>query len=90
MVCVNKFVNNGPFAAERSFGTNCQTGEQMMHWDMLDKASKFEFSLFNMSSASFAHQFGDFVPCDLSAAKGPLLFPGTFLLSFLQKEYKKQ
>ena len=36
MVCVNKFVNNGPFAAERSFGTNCQTGEQMMLWDMLD------------------------------------------------------
>ena len=23
-----------------------QTGEQMMHWDMLNKATKFEFSLF--------------------------------------------
>ena len=26
---------NGPFAAERSRGTNRQTGEQMTHWDML-------------------------------------------------------
>ena len=25
-----------------------QTGEQMMHWDILNKATKFEFSLFNM------------------------------------------
>ena len=23
-----------------------QTGEQMTHWDMLNKATKFEFSLF--------------------------------------------
>ena len=40
---------NGPFAAKRSRGTNRQTGEQMTHWDMLHKATKFEFSLFNMS-----------------------------------------
>ena len=26
-----------------------QTGELMMHWDILNKATKFEFSLFNMS-----------------------------------------
>ena len=28
---------------------NRHTGEQMTHWDMLKKATKFEFSLFNMS-----------------------------------------
>ena len=28
---------------------NLQTGEQMTHWDMLNKATKFEFSLFYMS-----------------------------------------
>ena len=27
---------------------NRHTGEQMTHWDMLKKATKFEFSLFNM------------------------------------------
>ena len=41
--------SNGPFAAERSRGTNRQTGEQMTHWEMLNKATNFEFSLFNMS-----------------------------------------
>ena len=38
--------DNGPFAAERSSGTNRQTGDQITHWDMLNKATKFEFSLF--------------------------------------------
>ena len=33
----------GPFEAEQSRGTNRQTGEQMTHWDMLNKATKFEF-----------------------------------------------
>ena len=28
---------------------NRHTGEQMTHWDMLEKATKFELSLFNMS-----------------------------------------
>ena len=28
---------------------NRHTGEQMAHWDMLKKATKFEFSLFNVS-----------------------------------------
>ena len=46
----------------------------MTHWDKFNKATKFEFSLFNMPSASFALQFGDFVPRNRSAAKGPLLY----------------
>ena len=50
---------------------NRQTGEQMMHWDMLNKENSNLESLF-MSHVSFAHQFGDFVPHDCSAAKGPL------------------
>ena len=31
----------------------------MTHWDMFNKATKFEFSLFKCPSASFALQFGD-------------------------------
>ena len=30
---------NGSFAAEQSHGKNQQTGEQMTHWDMLNKAT---------------------------------------------------
>ena len=39
------YAQMGLFAAEQSRGT----GEQMTHWDMLNKAIIFEFSLFNMS-----------------------------------------
>ena len=38
----------------------------MMHWDMLNKDNS------NLvASASFALQYGDFVPRDCLAAKGP-------------------
>ena len=52
---------------------NRQTGEQMTHCDMLNKATtKFEVSLFNMSQwVIYALQFGNFVPLDHSASKGP-------------------
>ena len=46
---------------------NSQTGEQMTHWDMINKATKFEFSLFNMSQCAFA-----FVPRDRLAVKFPI------------------
>ena len=62
---------NGPFAAERSRGSNRQTGEQMMHWDMLNKENSNLVALLTCPSASFAHQFGGFVPRDRSAAQGP-------------------
>ena len=39
---------NGPFAAERSRGTNRQTGEQMTHWDMLNKENSNIVALFNL------------------------------------------
>ena len=48
-----------------------QTGEQMTHRDMLKKASKFEFSFFNVSQCVISLQFGDFVPRGRSAANGP-------------------
>ena len=54
---------------------NRHTGEHMMHRDMLKKR-KFKFGGFlslTCPSASFALQYGDFVPRDCSAAKGPLL-----------------
>ena len=35
---------------------NLQTGELMMHWDMLHKATKFEFSLFNISQSVICSQ----------------------------------
>ena len=51
---------------------NLQTGEQMTPWDMLNKATKFEFFCLTFPSALFALQFGDFVPRDRLAANGPL------------------
>ena len=39
----------GPLHLSDHVVQNCQTGEQMMDWNMLNKAAKFEFSLFNMS-----------------------------------------
>ena len=45
---------------------NCQTGEQLMHWDMLNKENSNMVALFKMS------QYGDFVPGVCSATKGPL------------------
>ena len=64
-------LGNRPFAAERSRGTNRQTGEQMTHWDMLNKATKFEFSLFNMSPCVICSPVWQFLPRDRSAAKAP-------------------
>ena len=55
---------------------NHQTEEQMTQWDILNKVTKFEFSLFQCPSASFALQFGDFVPRDCSVAIGPLVDEG--------------
>ena len=46
-----------------------QTEEQMTHWDMLNKATKSEFSLFQCVTCSPVWRF--FVR-DCSAAKGPL------------------
>ena len=39
----------GPLQLSNRVVQNRQTGEQMTHWDTLNKATKFEFSLFNMS-----------------------------------------
>jgi len=39
-------------------------GEQMMHWDMLNNENSNLVAFFNLTSASFALQFGDFVPCN--------------------------
>ena len=44
--------SNRPFAAERSRGTNRQTGEQMPHWAMLNKENLNLVALFNMSQRS--------------------------------------
>ena len=49
-----------------------QTGEQMTHWDMLNKATKFGFSFFNMAQCVICSPVWRFVPRDRSAAKGPL------------------
>lgn len=43
---------------------NRRGGDQMMHWDMLNKENSNLMAFFNLTSASFALQFGDFVPCD--------------------------
>ena len=43
----------------------------MMNRDMLKKATKLNFLRSTCPSASFALQFGDFVPHGRSAANGP-------------------
>ena len=58
-------------AAERSRGTNRQTGKQMTHLEMLNKANKFELSFFNMTQCVICFPVWRFVPRDRSAAKGP-------------------
>ena len=47
-----------------------QTEEQMTQWDMLNKATKSEFSLSQFVTCSPVRRF--FVPRECSAAKGPL------------------
>ena len=54
---------NEPLAAERPRGTNQQSGEQMTYWDKTKKIQIW-WLCFTCPSASFALQFGDFVPCD--------------------------
>ena len=44
----------GPLQLSDHVVQNGQTGEQMTHWVMLKKATKFEFSLFK---ARFTRQF---------------------------------
>jgi len=44
----------------------------MTHWDMLNNATKFEFSLFNTSHCVICSQVWRFEPRDRSAGKGPL------------------
>ena len=43
-----------------------------MHRDMLNKATKFEFSSFNMFKCVIGSPVCDFVPRECSAANGPL------------------
>ena len=59
----------GPLQLSDHLVQNRQTGEQMTHWDMLNKATKFECSLFSMSQCVNSSSVCDFVPRDRSAAK---------------------
>ena len=69
--------NNGPFAAEQSRGTNRHTGEQMTHWDMLKKATKFEFSFFNMSQCVICSPVWRFCTTWLLSCNRPIGFVST-------------
>ena len=55
----------GPLQLGSHMVQNRQTGEQMTHWDMLNKENSNLVPLFNMSQCVI-------VPRDCSAAKGPL------------------
>ena len=57
----------GPLQLGSHMVQNRQTGEQMTHWKI-----QIWCLCLTCPSASFGHQFGDFVPRDCSAAKGPL------------------
>ena len=41
----------GPLQLSDHVVLNRQTGEQLTNWDMLNKTTKFEFSLFDMSQS---------------------------------------
>ena len=62
----------GPFQLSDHVVQHRQTGQQMTHWAMSNTENSNLVALFNMSQCVFALQFGDFVPRDRSAAKGPL------------------
>ena len=47
----------------------------MTQWDMFKKATKLEFSLFNMSQCVICSPVWPFVPRDCPAANGPLRHP---------------
>ena len=51
---------------------NCQTGKQMTHWDLLNKANKFEFSLFNMSEYIICSPVWRFCTTWLLSCKRPI------------------
>ena len=61
----------GPLQLSDRVVQNRQTGDQMTHWDMLNKATKFEFSLFKMAQCVICSPVWRFVPRDCSATKGP-------------------
>jgi len=61
---------NGHFAAEGLRGTNRPTGEQMTHWDILNKENSHLVAFFNISQCVICLPVWRFVPCDCSAAKG--------------------
>ena len=64
---------NGPFAAERSRGTNRQIGEQMTHWDMLNKENSNIVALFNLYQCVICSPVWRFLyNVIVSAAKVPL------------------
>ena len=51
---------------------NRQTGEQMSHWDLLNKATKFEFSLFNISQYIICSPVWRFCTTWLLSCKRPI------------------
>ena len=52
---------------------NRHTGEQMTHWDMLKKATKSEFSLFNMSQCVICSPVWRFCTTWFLSCKRPIL-----------------
>ena len=62
---------------------NRQTGEQKTHWEQRcwTKKTQIWWLCLTCPSASFAFQFGEFVPRDRSAAKGPMMWVSWYLLS---------
>ena len=60
----------GPLQLSDQVLQNGKNGEQMTHWDMLNKSTHLNSLCSTWPSAL---QFGDFVPRDCSAAKGPLM-----------------
>ena len=64
---------------------NRQTGEQMSHWDMLKKATKFEFSLFNMFQYVICSPVWRFCSTWLLSCKRPIWQPSAMSSCYHQR-----
>ena len=70
----------GPLQLSDHTVQNRQTGEQMTHWDMFKKATKFEFSLFNMVQCVICSLVRRFCTTWSLSYKGPIMISSFFSL----------
>ena len=68
----NHNLRSGPLQLSDHVVQNRQTREQMTHWDVLNKTTKFEFSLFNMAQCVIFSPVWGFCTTWSLSCKGPI------------------